>query len=313
MKKSLKNLLIIAAASASVWVGSNLYQAVNSENAKVAAPIAKSEIENPKKIFAVLANGSGPSQPKRFSEKNFNYSLLNILSFYSLLKREGVSDDDISLLVYNPANTNIFETEEYKSLLEKKLFSGVLPSKKDKIEIDGKATKKNFLNALRKIHLNSEDVIYIVISNSSPKEADEKIMYSARNLCIELDKESVMPSDLQYALKNLEQGKKIIILNDGDAANFLPSLDASLENQYFLSSSEKRELSSKKVLGISSPADYGFDKETFIMSLIRDYMKDKKQPIKKIINGLKDESYYFDKGERSLEECPWINSPLFNN
>lgn len=313
MKKGIKNALIAAAAAASIWAGSNLYSIANSSKEKVAVPIVKTEIENPKRIFAVLANGSGPSQSKRFSEKNFNYSLLDTLSFYKLLKEEGVSDENISLLIYNPANTDIFETEEYKSLLEKKLFSDVLPSKKDKIEIDGVATKDNFFNALKNIHPDSNDVVYVVISNSSPKEINDGVIYGSRRGYIELDKESVYPSNLQDALNSLKSEKKFVILNNGDSENFLPSFNRLWASQYFLSSAEKEELSLRNTLGISSPKGYGFEKETFVMNLADNYSKNKKQAIKNMLGKLKNESYYFDKGEKSPEECPWINSPLFDN
>jgi len=309
MKKNLKNLALGTLAVGALWAGSTFYAQATPKKAYVENP--KIQIENKSRTYAILANASGPSQPERFSEENANYSMLNILSFYKFLKGKGVDDKDITLLMYNPTNTDVFETKEYKSL-EKKLSADILPSKKDQVEIDGEATRDAFLNAINNLHSNSNDLVYIVISNPSPNdENDNRIVYSKRNAYLEFDKETIFPWEINLDPKN---GKAIIILNNGDAANFLKDLNKNIfPKSFFLSSSDKKRMNSANILAINSPEGYGLDKETFIMQLLNQTLIDKKNSIKDIISNLKNgQAYYFDGTKKSSEECPWINSQLIN-
>jgi hypothetical protein len=313
MKKSLKSFAFGALAASALWVGSNLYQGMVSKNTEAQKSIP-TQIESPGKVYAILANTSGPSEPNRFSEQNANYSMLNILSFYKFLKGKGVDDKDITLLMYNPTNVDLFKTNEYRSL-EKKLSPGILPSEKDRIEIDGEATRNTFLSAINNLPLNPNNLVYIVISNPSPKEerdnSTNQISYGTRNTYLEFDKELVFPMDINPDPKN---GKVIIILNNGNAANFLQQLNKNVFSQSIaLSPSERKEMNLANILAINSPKGYGLDKETFIMKLLSQDLIDKKQSIRKLIESVKcGELYFFDGTKKSIYECPWINSPFMN-
>jgi hypothetical protein len=318
-KLDLRTAVITAIACTALSTGAGYLQNIMNlmQSAKIGAPKAISaQAENPREVYAILANGSGPSESKRYSEENANYSMLNILASYKHLKEEGVSDKNITLLLYNPSNTDIFATKEYKSLLEKKLFSSILPSKEDKLEIDGEATRGNFINALNNLHSDLNDVVYIFISSPSPKEEEREgnlkreIIYSKANNRIELDKEPIFPGDINL---NPNYGKIIMILNQGDAGSFLLNLNKNVFAQsYFLSSSEKKEMNPANLLVIGSPNKCGFDKETFIMQLLSKTLISKEHSIKDIFNNLKDcQAYYLDGTKKSIYECPWANEPLF--
>lgn len=309
---NLKNAAIALAASAAISYGAHFYSLLNEKTEKPVQSISSG------KVYAVLANGSGPTQAERFSEENSNYSMLNVLSFYKFLKQNGVSDSDISLLTYNPAKTDIFKTKEYKSLLEKKLFDSVLPSKEDKIEIDGEATKDNFINEIKKIKAGPNDIVYLVLSVPSPKEKiSNGVIYSTRTNSIELDKESMLSYEFAGLVDSLKDAKKIIIMNTGDANNFLSNMEInSIKYSAFLSTSEKREMGLKNTFALSSPEDCGFEKETFIMKLVKELEAGDKKTISEVITKMKNnhsapQAYYFDGNEKSVEESPDFYAPLF--
>lgn len=299
-------------ASAVIGAGVNLYNLVKTP----------SEIEVPKKnlseTYAILANCSGTTTAERFSEQNHHYSMLNILSAYNLLKQEGLSDENISLFIYNPTEENIFETKEYKSLLEKKALTGILPSKTDKFIIDGKATKENFMNALRKLNLDSKDTLYVVLSNPSPKKIEEPngINYGTADTYVLLEDEELFSADLASTMNSQRLGdaKKIIILNSGDSNMFLPYLEENVFlDSFFLSKKEKKDLGLKSLLALSSPREGTFDKETFIMNFLNQYNKDKKQPIRELIEKTNGKAYSFCGIKIAPEKNPWFNKPLIDN
>jgi len=275
----------------------------------------RTEIENPREIYAVLANSSGPSQSERFSKKNLVYSALDIISFYELLKKNGTSDENISLLMYNPLDLNFLDTPEYKSLLKEKRFQKILPLE-DCLQIDGEATKDNFLSAIKDLNSDSNDRCYIVLSDSSPKkvkEGDLEIMYGKRNTFLELDKKIVFSRDVADVIKGSEYEKMIMFLNGGEARGFFPSMGINAISQsLLLSDSEKREAGLKNILAIDSAG------ETFLMNFINQYLKDKEQSIEGILEELKKSSltsnaYHFKGREKSAEECPWFYSPFMDN
>jgi hypothetical protein len=317
MKKSLKNLLLATSAIAMLNFGSCSSKKADS----IKEVEAKTQIGNPEEVYAVLANGSGPSQAGRYSQSNAVYSALNILSAYKLLKQEGAKDENITLLMYNPAEIDFLKTKEYKSLLEKKAFAKVLPSEEDTIQIDGKATKNNFLDAITKLPSDSNDSIYIIFSIPAPKkQEDTEIMYGSRNPYIQLDKETIFSVDIASAIKDIECKKMIIIQNSGDSANLLPTLEINgINRSNYTSSTEKKERKIKKLLGIVSPNTKEMENEIFIIRFISEYMKDKNQPIQGIMKKLDinpsfpPKAYYFEGGKRSPEECPWFYSPFMKN
>jgi hypothetical protein len=308
-KFDIKTAGITALACATLWAGATYLPQVMDlmRPAKIPA-VSQSLEQKPGKTYAILANTSGPNETHRFSEQNSIYSMLSLYSFYKHFKEEGISDENITLLMYNPTNIDVFKTKEYQSLLEKKLFSNVLPSEIDKPEIDkgidGKATKKNFLDVIHNLHLNSNDKAYIVIFNPSPKGQDEN-RYTTTSSILEFDKE-IVRGDEMHSLTSSKVGKIIIILNNGDASDF---------SNYFNNNGYDYQIPPKRntnALTIDSPIGYGFDKETFIMQLLSKSLMNKKYSAREILNDFKGSKViYFDGEEKSYLECPSLDEPLF--
>ena len=315
--KNVKRIVCVGLASITLLGGVNFYKCATYKNVEIPK-------ENLSETYAILANCSGTKELNRFSKQNHHYSMLNILSAYNLFKQEGLSDENISLLIYNPTSENsedvknIFETKEYKSLLERKALTGILPSKTDKFAIDGEATRENFMNALRKLNLDSNDTLYIVLSNPSPKEIDElkTVQYSTANSYFALDDEEIHSGEFASAMKapRLEGVKKMLILNSGDSNGLLPHLDENIFlKSILLSDKEKKDMGLKNLIAISSPEGWKFDKETFIMNFLNQYKKNKEQSIKELAEKTDGVVYSYDGREVSPEKNPWFNAPLFKN
>ena len=309
--KNVKRVTLAGLASIALLGGVDFYKRATYKNVEIPK-------ENLSETYAILANCSGTTTAERFSEQNHNYSMLNILSAYNLFKQEGLSDENISLFVYNPTDEDVFETKEYKSLLEKKALTGILPSKKDKFAIDGEATKENFMSALEKLDLDSDDTLYIVLSNPSPKEleAPKAINYRTEDAYVILDDEDLFSIELSSVINSqkLRDAKKIIILNSGDSNAFLPHLERNIfSDSIFLSEKQKKEMGLKNLLALSSPKDRTFDKETFIMNFLKQYNQDKKQSIRELIEKTNGKVYSFKGIKVAPEKDPWFNASLFKN
>ena len=309
--KNVKIGTLAGLASIALLGGVDFYKCATYKNVEIPK-------ENLSETYAILANCSGTTTAERFSEQNHNYSMLNILSAYNLFKQEGLSDENISLFIYNPTEEDVFETKEYKSLLERKALTGILPSKTDKFAIDGEATKENFMGALEKLDLDSKDTLYIVLSNPSPKEleAPRAVQYSIEDTYVTLDNDEIFSIELAQAINfpKLKEAKKIIILNSGDSNAFLPHLERNIFSEsFFLSDKQKKEMGLRNLLALSSPKEGTFDKETFIMNFLKKYNQDKKQSIRELIEKTNGKAYSFEGIKVAPEKNPWFNDSLFKN
>lgn len=287
-------------------------------------------IINPKETYAILANGSGPSDPDWYSQKDVKSSMANILSFYKLLKDNNVNDDNITLLMYNPSKINLSKLKQDNSYskkhhkivdVKKRELSNLLPSSEDSIKIDGIATKKNFLNAIRNLHSDYNDTVFIAYSNPGghpPKSIKDYI--GRENNYIEFSGVPVAYYDLNFAINKIQFDKLTIIQNSRYAANLLRNLNNT--NLMLENSNNTSPGKLKNVLAITSPNMDNISNETFLLDFVEKYRKNPNQSIKdimKIENRIykKDlyhpQEFYFNNNgkRRSTEECPWFNKPLF--
>ncbi len=296
-------------------------------------------IINPREIYAVLANGSGPQNPEKYSQTNFVYSMLNVMSFYKLLKNNNVSDTNISLFIYNPINMDVFKTETYNSLLEKKLttiehgkkviskipLSKILPSEKDEIQIDGTATKNNFIKRIRTLPSDYNDTIYIMFSDPAGKGGGILGGVPDRNQShIEFNKEIFTNSDLIDAIKsqNLKYDKMFIFQNSANSSNLASALHkTTCYNSFVLPYSERISNCPKNVFAIISANTSKLDNEIFTLDFISKLQENPDQSIKNIMDTLNmtrkgdlylPETYYYNLTKIAAEESPLFYKPFFN-
>ncbi len=252
-------------------------------------------VKNPEETYAVIANGNGSDNPDLYSQKNAEYSLANISSFYKFLKNNGVTDKNISLLVHNPTDIKL-----------------------DGIKIDNKSNIINFSKAIKNSHTDYNDSIYIIYSNPGPDKSPG--YHSLSNIYISFDgnpnlislesdkKTRFYSFDLSDLLKK-KYKKAVVIFNTWDSSNFLGNLDSSSTGD-----------NPKNVLAISSPNEIGFYNETFMLDLVSMQMENPKRSIKELIDmfnkahkGREESKVYFynENGvKRSPEECLWYTKPL---
>ncbi len=245
-------------------------------------------IVNPEEDYAIIGNGSGDDDPDLYSAKNMEYSMKNILNFYELLKKKGVSDENITLLLYNPLGINL----------------------DNNIKIDGISNKKNFTIAMRDLKADSNDAVYLVYSNPGPNP-DYTFNYDKGY--IDFIDGKLRDFDIQVSSK-IKYGKAIIIGNNN-------KLLSDLANFNIGNLGEKAEYLSKKILAISSPDTPRIRNETFITDIIERYLKNPQDSIKELIKDYNknldgaDQAriyYYNEDGiKRSPEECDWYKKPLF--
>lgn len=180
-------------------------------------------IENPKEVYAVLANGKFgvPKVEYAFGE---SFSIANILSVYKVLKDRGVPDENITLMVYHPHFDDVVHTRFYKSHNQnyKKLLKFLedmdidideytrplpysaeviraLPSSEDEVEVDmenEEVNNPNFLKAVASLNSDKNDVSVIGICS----HGDE------RGIRITLDK-YLKPYELAKAVKKMNTKK----------------------------------------------------------------------------------------------------------
>ncbi len=281
-------------------------------------------IVNPKEIYAVLANGSGPDNPDFYSRIKTEHSLTNVLSFYKLLKNNNVPDDNISLLIYNPSKINIFETathdfffKENRKLLTikngKQIKSTVPPSKllpmpEDEIKIDDNSTKDNFLESIKNIKSDYNDTVYIVYSNPGGQIPESlKRLIIRESSYIQFSGELVGDFHLNSAIKNLEYNQMTILQNSGYSSSLLKNLNSL------------RKI--RNILAISSPTNDEIKDAMFSLGVVDKHLDNPKQSIKDIMEIEREiykkeqygpEVFYFNEQgiRRSPKECSWFYEPL---
>lgn len=283
----------------------------------------ETEIENPRETYAVIANGSGSSNAEKHSEENKNYSLLTVNSVYKFLKEKGVSDENITFLVYN--NKNIFDTKEYKSLLEKKVKG--LPSKEDELIVDGKAVKDKFLNAIKNSGADSNDRLLIVYHSPSER-ARVRYEGTTDNIrdAVRFNNENISPWELTYALKEANKNCQeiTIIENLGGNLPLAEKIDVTPSHDWVKEKIKEEKL--KGVLVISSPnttptfKEKILNNEMFTIQLIGDAMNGSslEESLKKSNYSDEEKSIerpsvvYLDGFRKSADECPWFDKTLLN-
>lgn len=246
-------------------------------------------VNNPEEIYAVIANGNGSENPKFYSQKNVEHSLANISSFYKFLKNNNVTDENISLLLYNPTNVKL-----------------------DDMTVDDKSDADNFLNAIKNSHTDDNDVLYIAYSNPGPESNESNQNLNNNYISFDGNSINLSPKEksdrkkirlhsfyLASILEEKEYKKTIIIFNTWDSKNFL-DLNFSPYG-----------VDPENILGISSPNKIGPYNETFMSYLISEQIKNPKKSIKELINDESKMYYYNENGvRRSPQECPWYNKPI---
>ena len=147
-----------------MWKGSG--NSINGLEEKVTQ-----EPENPVDIYAVIANGTN-------DKKSENSQIISMLMFYKLLKDVGVSDDNITLLLYHPNHEDFIHTEKYEELKEDYGEHFVLvhiPSDKSQVDIDDEnVTLEKFLKAISNIPSDDNDIVYISYSSYGTKKGKVK-------------------------------------------------------------------------------------------------------------------------------------------
>jgi hypothetical protein len=202
------------------------------------------------------------------------------------------------------------------------MFSKILPSEKDIVNVDGKATKKNFLDAIQNLSLDSNDIKYIVYSDPSGNKLKINGTEEFRqNKYIELDKESVDAWEINNSLKSSNSnGRVIIIQNSGNAAGLFNRLN-KIPSFLIQGKSISEDYGLKNIIAISSPNTGKLSNEIFTLTLIEEYLKAPKDSMKKLIEKLEKnyigdmyhpQTYYFNEIKMSPEQCPWFSEPLFN-
>lgn len=293
-------------------------------------------IENPAEMHAVMANGSGPGNSNRYSLTNSVYSMLNVISFYKFLKDNNVNEENMFMFLSNPAELNLIETEEYKSLLEKRLMtvkdnliipseitlSRVLPSEQEyneiKNKIRGDATIKNFSNAIRDLSSDYNDIVCIMFSDPSGKDDYIEKIAGRNNASVEFNKKIMSNLDLSMILtsQNFKSGKNIIFQNSRYASKIIPLLERT--NPYLTNEGVNML---KNTLGICSANINGLNNEIFTLDFISKYLEDPKQSIKNIMQKLKKiregdmylpEIYIFNNGNISAEQYPGFYRPFLD-
>ena len=272
------------------------------------------QIENPQEIYAVLANSSNLVNVEKYSRENSINSMINLLSFYKFIKEEGAEDENISLFLYNPAQINLTETEVYKSLLEKKLFEDILPTEKDIQEKMKSFSKRDFINSIKTLNADSNDLIFIAWTIPSLEKTKEKIelTHGANNHELEINKEIVLPFEIGSSINNLNYEKAIILQSSFEQSKILHYINRTSTTQsVLLTDSEKVKLGLTNTIAIS----LWNEKENAMMHFIKKYKQNKNQSIKNLASseGYNSKVFYFNSKEKSPEECPWFYKPLIKD
>ena len=303
----------------------------NVKNKKINS--TETEIENPIEIYAVIANCSDSNSPSNYSKRNQNIAEISTKSFYKFLKDNNVPDENISFLQYIDSQEKLFETEEYKSLLERKIsgteklpMSKILPTKDYEIISDGKATKKNFLEAIANSGADSNDKLIIYYHSASKKDREKsELATSELGDMVKFNDEKIITPELREAIKKVnEYCKQITILeNLGGNQNLAKKLD-NLLTQFLVPESERINKNLKGVLIISSPNPHNINSETlnneiFTLNLIGNETKG--VPLKENFESLKGDkeevirlpyAVFLDGVKKAPELCPWFDKSLLN-
>jgi len=182
------------------------------------------EPENPVDIYAVIANGEDDITA---DGEIFGISITSVLGFYKLMKDIGVSDDNISLFLYNPHTEDVINTLT-KKWLDYHFGKTHLPSSKSEISIDEEeVTLNKVLNAISSIPSDDNDFVYIMLSSHLNPE------YTLR-----LPDRRLSYRSLMNAIKKIDYDRVFVILDSCYAGGFLKPLE-KLDNYIGIGSSSK--------------------------------------------------------------------------
>lgn len=204
--------------------------------------------ENPVDIYAVIADGD--------YYKEDSYQTTCMIMFYELLRKNGVNDANINLLMVNPHNedfTNAKSYEEYK----KGSLSKYLPSNKEQIEVDdNNITLKKFLNAVSKIPSDNNDLVYIFYAGHGSEKGEFQFQGGY------LDSKLLVKN-----IKKIDYGELIIMQESCYAENLVGNLKA-IDNYITIAASGKNEIANAGILSYMLVKYYNKNPNTSIKQLI---------------------------------------------
>ncbi|MDD5699879.1 MAG: hypothetical protein PHH00_01650 [Candidatus Nanoarchaeia archaeon] len=291
-------------------------------------------IANPSEIYAVLANGdsAGQGDLERYSQENVEYSLGNLLAFYELFKDNGVDDENINLLVYNPTNASLTDNATHKffknggkflTIKDGKIVPSdvpsneLLPLKETNIVVDDISTKENFEKYIRGLKSDANDTLFIVYSDAAfitsrkPHESEQKKYWQFSDNFLTYDTFGGSLQDIKY-------GKTVVIANTPENRDFLENLDKGGPGYAY---SKDRKPFVREILAIESPNSYGFYKETWMSDLASRFRGNPNMTMKDVLDigkgtgeekDISYDAYYYNKEgyKRPLQECAWFYQPL---
>jgi len=179
-----------------------------------------------------------------------------MIMFYELLRKNGVSDSNINLLMANPHNEDFTHAITYKKY-KKGSLSEYLPSDKEQIEVDdNNITLKQFLKVISKIPSDNNDLVYIFYSGHGSKEGEFQFS------------EGYLDSKLLIKnIKKIDYGKLIIMQESCYAEKLVGNLKA-INNCVAIASCGKNEMADAGILSYMLVKYYDKDPNTSIKQLI---------------------------------------------
>lgn len=209
------------------------------------------EPENPIDIYAVIASGE--------YYKKDSYRTTCMIMFYELLRKNGVSDANIKLLMANPHNEDFTNAISYKKY-KKGFLSEYLPYK-EQIEVDdNNITLKKFLKVISEIPSDNNDLVYIFYSGHGTKKGEFQFLRSFFNSKL-----------LIKNIKKIDYGKLIIMQESCYADKLLGNLK-SINNYVAIAASGKKEIANAGILSYMLVKHYETNKS--IKKIIYDANKE---------------------------------------
>ena len=130
---------------------------------------------NPSEVYAVLANAPGDTMPEHYNQRGTEFALTGMLSFYKWMKSNGIDDEHIKLLVYNPSEADFYDNQATRFVKQGGLWlpAGVSPEKiipirGDEIKVDEDSTAESFYRAITENRSDENDILYLLIATPSP-------------------------------------------------------------------------------------------------------------------------------------------------
>ncbi len=213
------------------------------------------ETENPVDIYAVIANGC---HYKRLESDQTTCMIM----FYELLRKNGVSDANIKLLMLNPDNDDFTQTVSYEKR-KKSNLSKYLPSNKEQIEVDdNNITLNKILDTISKIPSDYNDLIYIFYTAETPEKKGR----------VEFPGGYLISKKLIRALENIEF-EKLILLEETCLGGLGKKLE-EIDNCVIITASSEKETANAGILSYMLVKYYNKDSNASVRKLIDNINKE---------------------------------------